>query len=333
MIFSLILIAASLLQSVSQAADSPQVALPPGHVALPPGHRDSPAVAPHEGLKIKGSAATLEWLKYWIQNHLVWMNQLHEDKNIIDIIQAMGGDLEGAEIVELSKRLQECPICLERFHESKELIVSGCDHLFCQGCLNNAKRYENLKRYDDVISGCPLCRAPDWSKNTLKLSYTPGETQDLEVGDFSIHPAVNFTPVTEEPTEEPLLGAGLKDLGGVTWYPIVRKKVRVWSGLWFHPVPTTETRLMTHDKAEAYCRKKWARLPSGADFNRLKRLMGYPVFQHLYDTIPGLSEVRSNSFWTSELSIFWGERGEIKPVVPADYKGVPTAAVLCVRPE
>ena len=59
-----------------------------------------------------------------------------------------------------------CPICHESFHAIKRGLVTRCNHLICEGCLNQLKQRKKMR-----LVQCPLCRSENCNQELLRVDY------------------------------------------------------------------------------------------------------------------------------------------------------------------
>ncbi|MEO5970512.1 MAG: RING finger protein [Bdellovibrionia bacterium] len=249
------------------------------------------------GLTVSGNSPSLEWFKRRAEMQsasakaqLVWMKQLAEDKKLVESMNSTHTHLDHKDLKDLSEQRQECPICLEKLQDVRNIIVSKCGHLFCVDCFDSAT---SDPTHDTI---CPLCRKEDWFKKIIALKYTLGEEQDIVARVVSVDQVLNVATVKLDPK----LGAGLIVPGDTTWYEIVRKKIRVWSCFKFQKVATDQVRLMHQSEARSYCSRRGARLPSRAELYRFRRNIGSSISNDLKKVAPWLSDISTGWFWSSE---------------------------------
>jgi hypothetical protein len=258
------------------------------------------------GLDIVGTPALLEKLGKKTISQSTWVDQLVRDKNAAQSVKVGSNDDSDCGSSEVR---QDCPICFEDLYKQKKLIASECGHLFCEKCFDSLQM-----GHEERV--CPLCRDEDWNKDVMRLEYVQDVSGAYFVKVIPRNFVANFIAVGAKSK----LGTGLMDPSDVTWYKAARKKVRIGYCPLSPQVETDELRIMDFEKAQAYCRKRYASLPRRSEFRALRAFMGYPFFQTQFDETPELSSVRQNSFWTSEsfagsfddAHLFDGVEGEIK---------------------
>lgn len=264
------------------------------------------------GLQIAASSASHEWLRQRNKGQSQWVNQLANDQD---------GSLE-------------CPICFESLLEKRTLVVSQCGHLLCETCSIESSRDPVQK------NACPMCRSEHWRDQMVLVDYFSAGAHDLAV---KVGGLDSFTENFSEVAFDPQLGVGLTDVSGLTWYEAVKVKKYVFSGCTFRRMQSGQVRLMYLDQAEAYCKKRNARLPTEEEFDVLRQSMYFLDSPSLYDSTPALADMSRNEFWssarvpknssedTSEYSpkayCFSGIDGRMKRQIISSFK----AAVLCVR--
>jgi len=74
-----------------------------------------------------------------------------------------------------NKCLQECPICFVEITSSEQIVITDCNHEFCNQCVIKYVWLEVNKNEDlSLCLSCPLCR-----KNITKLNTTNKETSEI----------------------------------------------------------------------------------------------------------------------------------------------------------
>jgi hypothetical protein len=60
-----------------------------------------------------------------------------------------------------SEELEECGICYEVV-KGRFGLLTGCDHVFCIGCIRSWRKKGTENQGADAVRVCPICRAPSW---------------------------------------------------------------------------------------------------------------------------------------------------------------------------